>query len=286
RRLSSAGAFPTPILAVCPDLRFAIAVRDSRDVSNFEAILAPGLQEGRADRHLAVAAGDVEYIGGLAEAGDPAAQSAHQLLPLGNAHPEMPRAASEIAVVQVVRLDPVLDEGPQQSCERFRLVVDAAQQHALAEKRDARVGEPGTGASGGPGELVRMVGVDDDIGRLRPAQCLDEVLRNPHRIDDRNAAVDANDPDVIDDLEAVADVGQPSWREDERIAAAQNYFPDLRVGTDIVQRRGQLRLRQRLAAGPDPLAAKAEPAIYRAHMNRLQQDAVGIAVDDALDRRM
>jgi hypothetical protein len=41
---------------------------------------------------------------------------------------------------------------------------------------------------------------------------------------------------------------------------------------------------QRLAAGSDLLAAKAEAAIDRAHMHRRQQHAVGIAVHDALYR--
>ena len=54
---------------------------------------------------------------------------------------------------------------------------------------------------------------------------------------------------------------------------------------DIIERRRQLGRAQARALGPDILAAEAEAAIDRAGMMRLQQHAVGIAMDDAFERR-
>ena len=57
--------------------------------------------------------------------------------------------------------------------------------------------------------------------------------------------------------------------------------------TDVLERIavGTLRKCGRLAR-PDHFASKTKPAIHRADMNQLEQHAVGIAVDDAGDRRM
>src|ERR1700694_1545849 len=74
--------------------------------------LVPGLlvaaQMLRTDRHLAVAAGDVQHVGRLAEPGIAAAQRAHQRLAARDAGAPMRRPGRQIAVVQVVRLDAAL----------------------------------------------------------------------------------------------------------------------------------------------------------------------------------
>ena len=91
-------------------------------------------QVGRPDRDLAVAAGDVEHVRRLAQAGHAAAQGGHQRLPFGKAQAEVRRARREIGMVQVVRLDAGFDEAAHESCQRLGVVVDAAQQHALADQ--------------------------------------------------------------------------------------------------------------------------------------------------------
>src|SRR4029453_10287563 len=60
----------------------------------------------RPDRRFAVAAGDVEHISGLAQAGEPAMQRAHQGLALLDARSPMRGAGCEIAGGPGVRLDP------------------------------------------------------------------------------------------------------------------------------------------------------------------------------------
>ena len=64
----------------------------------------------RADRRLAVAAGNVQHVGRLAQAGQPAAQRAHQLLAALDRGAQVRRAGREIAVMQVVRLDAAFDQ--------------------------------------------------------------------------------------------------------------------------------------------------------------------------------
>ena len=77
-------------------------------------------------------------------------------------------------------------------------------------------------------------------------------------------------------------LGDAARRENERIAAGENDFPDLRVGPHIIERRRQVGVGQRSAfARADHLAAKAEAAIDRADADQLQQHAVRVAVHDA-----
>ena len=72
-------------------------------------------------------AGNVEHIGRLREPGKLAAQLAHQRLTFGNRRAKMRRAGREIAVMQIIGLDPRLDESAHQRGQRFDVVVDALQ---------------------------------------------------------------------------------------------------------------------------------------------------------------
>ena len=78
---------------------------------------------------------------------------------------------------------------------------------------------------------------------------------------------------------------QAARRQDQRIAAGDDHLPDLGPARDIGE-RGLKRVGGERAEPlrPDHLAAEAEAAIDRADVDELQQHAVGIAVDDALDR--
>ena len=95
-----------------------------------------------------------------AEAGDHVRASLEaQRLAGGEAGAEVGGARGEVAMVQVVGLDPGLDEGPHQRLQRTRIVVDPSQQHGLAEQWQAGVGEAVAGGAGRGGQLARMVGV-------------------------------------------------------------------------------------------------------------------------------
>ena len=65
------------------------------------------------DRHLAVAAGNIEDIGRLAQPGDATAERADEMLASRDTGTEMRGAAGEIGVVKLVRLDAHGDETPE-----------------------------------------------------------------------------------------------------------------------------------------------------------------------------
>jgi len=71
----------------------------------------------------------------------------------------MAGAGRKIAVVQIVGLDAVLDQGSHQRGKRVRIVVHAAQQHALAQHRNARIDDASAGCACPGRQLARMVGV-------------------------------------------------------------------------------------------------------------------------------
>ena len=64
------------------------------------ACLAPRGNRAGGDWHLAVAAGNIEHIGRLAQPGDTAAERAHQALAGRDAGAEMRRTPGEIGVVK------------------------------------------------------------------------------------------------------------------------------------------------------------------------------------------
>ena len=119
----------------------------------------------------------------------------------------------------------------------------------------------------------------------RGLQGRDKRVVDPRGLDDRHAAVDADHRDMRHRIERLDQRGQAARRQHQRIAAGQDDFPDFLTRTDIGQRGVEFGVVQRLAARPYFFSAKAEAAIDRTGMQRLQQHAVGIAVDDALHRR-
>ncbi len=94
----------------------------------------------RPDRRFAVAARDIEHVGGLAQARQPPAQLPHQRLAGFDIGAQVRRAGRKIAVVQVVRFDPAFDQGPHQIGEHGRIIIDALEQHRLAEQHQPGVG--------------------------------------------------------------------------------------------------------------------------------------------------
>jgi hypothetical protein len=113
----------------------------------------------------------------------------------------------------------------------------------------------------------------------------DHGVGDRRRLDRRHAGVEAHDLDVVDGRQPPAQVAQAARRQHQRVAAGDDHLPDLRVGGDVGEGGVQLFRRQvGQPLGPDHLAAEAEPAIDRAGVGGFQQHAVGIAVDDPLDR--
>src|SRR4051794_37377433 len=107
------------------------------EVFNLETHLLPcarnAIEIAGPDWRFAVTARNVEHIGRLAQPRQTAMQLADKRLALRDGRAQMAGTGRKIAVVQVVWLDAVLDQRSHQRGEGVRIVVDAAQQHALAE---------------------------------------------------------------------------------------------------------------------------------------------------------
>ena len=191
----------------------------------------------RTDRRLAVAAGNIEHIGRLAQAGQTSAKAAHQLLSGRDIGAQMRGAGREIAVMQVVRLDPAFDQRAHQIAHDLRRIVDALQQHRLRKQRNAGIGQARAGRARAAAQFARMIDVHGDICRLaldlqRPHQ----LRRDARRIGDRNACMNAHDLDVIDLRKRLHHRAQPPRRQHQWIAAGEDHFPDLRMAPDVVER--------------------------------------------------
>ena len=93
--------------------------------------------------------------------------------------------------------------------------------------------------------------------------------------------------DMGDGGQALGNLRHPPRRKNEGIAAGQDHFPDFRMGRDIGQRLFEILGREGIGfAGPDAFAAETEAAIDRAGRHRLEQNPVGMAMDNAGDGRM
>ena len=190
--------------------------------------------------------------------------------------------------MQVVRLDPVLDEGPHQGGQRVGVVVDAGEQHRLAHHRDPGIDEAGDRRARRVREFRRVVGVERHEHRaLEALERPDQRRVDPGRIDHGHAGVEPQNPDMRDRPQRRGDAPEPPGREHERVAAGDHHLPDLVAGGDVGEGGVELGLGQAaLPLRADHLAAEAEAAIDRADVERLQQHPVGIAVDDAGDGRV
>ena len=170
-----------------------------------------------------------------------------------------------------------------QRCQRRGVVVDAAQQHRLADHRDAGIDEPGAAPRARRRQLARMVGVQRDIGRLagrlaaRATSAASTARARPTgtRVWKRTTftcAIAASAPMIV---------AEPARRQDQRIAAGEDDLPDLRMRRDVGERRVELLARQRLPAPGRPSRAGSRSGNRPRRRARLQQHAVGIAMDDA-----
>src|SRR5689334_4360958 len=122
---------------------------NAAEVFNLETRVLTGacnpLDVGWPYGRLAMPARNVEHIGRLAQPGYTATQGANKRLAIRDCRAQMAGTGREIAMVQVVGLDAVLDQRSHQRRERVRIVVDAAQEHALAEHRQARIDDARAG---------------------------------------------------------------------------------------------------------------------------------------------
>src|SRR5215469_13994128 len=179
------------------------------------------------NRHLAVAAGNIQHVGRLAQTGEAPPQRVYEALAGRNTGTKMRGAASEIGMVKVVGLDPHRDETAKQGFQSRRIVIDAAQQHGLRQKRNARAAEPSHRFSHPRGQLARMVCMDRHVDRLFGSERFDELVIDTPWIDDRNPRVETDHAEMRYLVERTDYFGQPARGEQKRVPAGDDDFPDL-----------------------------------------------------------
>ena len=196
----------------------------------------------RIQRHLAEAAGNIEHIGRLRQAGQPRPQGPRQRQPLFDADAKMRGARRQVGMMQIIRLDAVLDKGAHQVGQRLDIVIDALQQHALADQRDLGFAQPRNGRPRLRRKFAGMIGMDrhpgGDAGRDQGG---DQFVAHPRRIDHRHAGVPAHDLDMGHGGKTAGDLACAARRKNEGIAAGEDHFPDFRMGGDIVHGARQIR---------------------------------------------
>ena len=125
------------------------------------------VQVRRPHRNLSVAPRNIQDVGRLAEAGDGPADLPHQSLSRLDGTSELRCAGREVGMVQIVGLYAGLDHGSEQSRQRLRIIIDAFQQHSLAQYRDPGVDDPGAGRARFGREFAGVIGVQRS-GDRRP----------------------------------------------------------------------------------------------------------------------
>jgi hypothetical protein len=80
----------------------------------------------------------------------------------------------------------------------------------------------------------------DDIDGLLGRECRDQRRTHAARIGDGHACVNADNRDMWDRLERLDERGDAARRQQERIAAGDDDFPDFRAGADVIERAGKL----------------------------------------------
>ena len=86
-------------------------------------------------------------------------QFAHQLYSARNRDAKVSCSVRQVAVMDVVRQDAVLDETAHQRFQSVGIVVDAAKQHRLTDERRPRIRNARERRPGGWGEFAGVIGM-------------------------------------------------------------------------------------------------------------------------------
>ena len=186
-------------------------------------------------RDLAAAAGRVDHVGRDRIAAGVAAQALHDLEALADGRPEMAGALDQVALVEVVRPDPVLDQLVDERALDVDAVVDAGQQDRLVADRQAGPGQLVDRPADLRRDLVRVVEVEVDPQRVVLLEHLAQLVVDPLGQEDGHPRADPDDLDVGDLAQAAQDRLEQLRGEGQAVAAADQHVPDLRRPAQVVE---------------------------------------------------
>jgi hypothetical protein len=257
------------------------------EVAEQEVVAVAAEEVVGRERHLAAAAGQVDDEVRHGVAGRVAAQAADDLQAALDRRAEVGRAGDRVALEQVVGLHAAGEQAVEQLLERLDAVVDPFQQHCLRAERQAGVGQPGAGL-GGLGRELGRVGEVQAQPRPVAAHHPGEGAGDPLRQDDGYLRADAEELDVADAAQPAEQPVELLVAQRERVAAGDEHVADLGVGLDVAQRPLPLAEAEVVVAADlaDHAGAGAVAAVGRAEGRGEEQRPVGVAVDEARDRRV
>ena len=166
-----------------------------------------------------------------------AAQALHDLEALADRRPEVARALDQVALVEVVRPDPVGDELVDERALDVDAVVDAGEQHALVADRQAGLRQLVDRARDLGRDLVRVVEVEVDPQRVVLLEHLAQLVVDPLRQEDRHPRPDPDDLDVRDLAQPAQDRLEQLRREGQAVAAGDQDVADLRRPAQVLELR-------------------------------------------------
>ena len=227
------------------------------------------------------ATGGVHDVGGHGVAAGVAAQALHDLQALGDGGAQVARAVHEVALVDVVGPHADFDQFTHQFLHDDRVVVHAAQQHALVAQRHARAGQPVAGVRDLGRDLPGVVHVNVHPQRMVLGQGVAQLLRDAHGHEHGHARADADNFDVLDLAQFGQQTAQHLGREGQRIAAREQHVPHLGRVAQVLQLQLVLLGFEGLGGVAHDAAARAVTAVTGALCRDQHQHSVRVTVHQA-----
>ena len=201
--------------------------------------------------------------------------------PLPTGVRKWPGALDQVALVEVVRPDPVLDEPVDERPLDVDAVVDAGEQDRLVADRQAGLRQLVDRARDLGRDLVRVVEVEVDPERVVLLEHRAELVVDPLRQEHRHARADPDDLDVGDLAEAAEDRLEELRRERQAVAAADQHVADLRRAAQVVELRLVVLAVEVLGRVADDPRPRAVAAVARALGRDEHQHPVRVAMHEA-----
>src|SRR6266478_9544484 len=103
--------------------------------------------------------------------------------------------------------------------------------------------------------------MDDHVDRFFRGECLDQLRVHPPWVYDRNTGMKADHPEMGNLVERSHDLRDAPRRKKKRIAAGDDYLPDLGMIADVIDGACERRRCQHRRVLTDNFAAKAKAAV-------------------------
>ncbi len=187
----------------------------------------------------------------------------------------------EIALVEVVGAGAAEEEFLHEGAHDDFIVVYVFEEDALVADHDAVIGETLEGGADFGGELSGVVGVNAEAKGVVLLEHLAEFVVDPLGEEDGDSGADANEFEVGDLAEAGEDFIEFPGGEEEGVAAGEEDVADLRVFLQVLVGGFVVHFELLIAGSADDAASGAVAAVGGAAVGDEEEDAIGVAVDEA-----